>query len=166
MRARVASIAVVLALGLSLAGCPQPEPEPDPEPSETLRLEVGSGQQFTPLADGDTLLLQRGCQGTQHTFVSLRAWGLSKPSAMVDLALTRVGDGKKLSFQYRVKLSFTPGSGAEDPAELPGLLLAIPDPDASVGKTVRLTAKIDSDSGEFATDSRTGTLEWGPDACP
>src|SRR5690606_27155535 len=64
----------LLGLGLLLAGCPEGGPtEPDP----SLRLEVGTGQQhFTPLAEGETLFLRQGCQGSQHIFVSLRAWGL------------------------------------------------------------------------------------------
>lgn len=153
-----------LALGLTLAGCPGGPPEPEPPPP--LRLEVGTGrQQFTPLAEGDTLWLQRGCQNGQHVFVSLRAWGLPPDPVMVELSLTRTEDGQRVSPAYRVRYLFAQGTG-DAPDELPGLLLLIPQPEPALGRTVRLSASVETDAGEFAEDARTGLLEWGPPSCP
>jgi hypothetical protein len=155
--------ALALALGLTLAGCGGNEPQPQPSQS----LELGTGrQQFTPLTDGDTLRVQRGCQGGQHIFVSLRAWGLPPEPVMVELSLTRTEDELKVSLPYRVRYLFTQGSTSDAPDELPGLLLVIPEPDKAVGKEVRLTAAVQTDPGDRATHARTGTLQWGADACP
>jgi len=156
--------ALALALGLTLSGCPE---APPPEPSPDMRLEVGAGrEQFTPLAEGDTLWIQQGCQGSQHMFVSLRAWGLPSDPVLVELSLTRTDDGKKVSASYRVRYLFAQGSGEEAPDELPGLLLQITDPDAAVGRTVRLSASVETDSGARVADVRTGPLQWGPPSCP
>jgi hypothetical protein len=165
MNARLASSArgwIVLALGLSLVGCGKDAP---PEPP-TIQLELGTGQQFTPVADGDALRLQRGCQGSQHVFVSLRAWGLPSEPVFVELSLTRTEDEQRVSRPYRVRYLFAQGSEPNAPDELPGLLLAVPTADEAVGKAVRLSAMVETDSGQRGTDSRTGTVEWGPDACP
>lgn len=156
--------ALAFALGLWLCGCPE---SPPPEPSPDMRLEVGTGQQeFTPLADGDTLLIHRGCQGSQHTYVSLRSWGLPSDPVIVELALTRTEDGTKVSSKFRVRYLFAQSASEELPDTLPGLLLPIPDPSAAVGRSVRLTASVELDSGATVTDARTGTLQWGDPACP
>lgn len=155
--------ALALALGLLLCGCPE---SPPPEPSPDMRLEAGTGQQeFAPLADGDTLLLHQGCQGSQHTYVSLRAWGLPSDPVIVELSLTRTGDGKKVSSKYRVRYLFEQSASEEFPDELPGLLLPVSDPSAAVGRAVQLSASVELDSGVILTDSRTGTLQWGDSAC-
>lgn len=152
----------MLALGLILAGCPEGGPtEPDP----SLRLELGTGQQFTPLADGETLLLQQGCQGSQHIFVSLRAWGLPPNPVMVDLSLTRTEDGQRVAPAYRVRFLFAQGTG-DAPDELPGLVFQLTQPAQAVDRTVRLTATVETDAGQLTEDSHTGPLEWGPPGCP
>ena len=153
----------MLALGLLLAGCPEGEPiEPGPS---ALSLEVGTGRQFTPLAEGGTLLLQRGCQNSQHLFVSLRAWGLPPDPVMVDLSLTRTEDGQRVAPAFRVRYLFAQGTG-DAPDELTGLLLQLPNPEPAVGRTVRLVASVETDAGKIVEDAHTGPLEWGPSACP
>lgn len=153
-----------LVLGLLLCGCPE---SPPPEPSPDMRLEVGTGQrEFTALTDGDSLLIHRGCQGSQHTYVSLRSWGLPSEPVIVQLSLTRTEDGKQVSSKYRVRYLFEQGSSEELPDNLPGLLLPVSDPSAAVERSVRLTASVELDSGVTVTDARTGTLQWGDPACP
>lgn len=155
-----------LAVGLAACGEGPGDTGPQEEPGPVLRLEVGTGRRFTPLAEGATLRLQRGCQGGQHVFVSLRAWGLPPAPAMVELALTRTGDDLRVSLPYRVRLPFTEGEGVEAPVELDGLLLVVPEADEAVGSGVRLSASVESGAGARASDARSGTLQWGPDACP
>jgi hypothetical protein len=165
MNTRLASAVrrrLVLVLGFAWAGCGKDTP---PEPP-AFQLEVGTGQQFTPVADGDTLRLQQGCQGSQHVFVSLRAWGLPSEPVFVELSLTRTEDGQQVSRPYRVRYLFAQGSEPSAPDELPGLLLTVPTADDAVGKAVRLSATVEADSGQRGTDSRTGTVEWGANACP
>lgn len=152
-----------LLLGVACGGPPPPPEEPTP----TLRVEVGTGRtgQFTPVAEGDTLRLQRGCQGSQHVFVSLRAWGLAPDKALVTLALRRTGDSQVVSLPYRLRLPFTSPSPTS-PAELTGLLLVVPEPAEALGRAVALEASVEDEAGHSASDRRAGTLQWGPDACP
>ncbi|WP_263451880.1 hypothetical protein [Hyalangium gracile] len=42
----------------------------------------------------------------------------------------------------------------------------VPTPEPTLGKAVRLTAAVVTEAQARATDSRSGTLQWGPDACP
>jgi hypothetical protein len=158
---------LALPVALTLSGCPQPEPTPEPIPEPTpnpsFSLELGQGEQFTPISEGDPLLMLHGFQGIQHIPVSLRAWNLSPLSATVDLSLVLEDSGERLSQPSHVRLSFSPGNTPDDPAELDGLLLVIPD-SPPVGQTVRLTASVQSASGEVVNDSRTGPLQWAPDS--
>lgn len=158
--------ALTLALVLALPGCPGPDPDPDPDPSPpAFRLELGQGAQFTPITEGDPLFVQQGFQGSQMTLVSLRAWELSPLATTVELALTNASTGKKVSQDYRVRLSFAPGSDSEAPAELTGLQLVLSGT-PPIDQTVRLTATVQSASGEKVTDSRTGPLQWQPSPNP
>lgn len=156
-----------LMLAVLWAACGGGEPPPAEEPPPALRVEAGTGRagQFTPVAEGDTLRLQRGCQGSQHVFVSLRAWGLASDKALVNLALRRTGDSQVVSLPYRLRLPFTsPSPGG--PAELTGLLLVVPEPAQALGRAVTLEASVEDEAGHSASDRRAATLQWGPDACP
>ena len=129
---------------------------------------MGTGRQFTWLAEGATLRLQRGCQGGQHVFVSLRAWSLPPAPATVELALTRTGDGLRGSLSYRGRLSFTEGEGAEAPVELDGQLPGGSRAPRAGGKRRAAVRLVESGAKARASDARAGTLtlQWGLDACP
>lgn len=159
-RERAARWGGLLALGLVLAGCGVDEPPPRQPP----RIEVGTGRQFTALGPGATLELVRGSQGSQHVFVSLRAWELTPLTARVTLSLERAEDGLRVSSPHEVRLPFEAATTPDAPAELEGLLLVVPDPAPALGREVRLTASIETESGERATDARSATLQWGTTA--
>jgi hypothetical protein len=150
----------LLILGLCLAGCPNPPPY---NPAEPPRLELGSGCRFRPLAEGNALALHSGSQGGQHIFVSLRAWNLAQDSNLVDLALTRPSDGVQLGFPYQVRMRFD--DGPDDSYELEGLLMQVHNMEDVLDQEVRLTAAIETDSGERAMDEHTGTVRWANDDC-
>lgn len=156
----------VLALAACGDGAGTRGPGPEEEAGPAARMELGTGRQFTPLAEGATLRLQRGCQGSQHVFVSLRGRGLPSTPLMVELALTRTRDARVVSLPYRTRLPFTPGASADAPAELTGLLLVVPEPDEAVGESVWLSATVQPESGDTLKDERSGTLQWGADTCP
>jgi hypothetical protein len=157
----LSSVAVgLLALSLCTMGCGE---EPVPE-VPTARLEVGTGAVFTALEEGATLELFKGCQGSQHVFVSLRAWELTSTSALVELFLERAEDGQVFAGS-RLRLRFDAPAGPGEPALLEGLLVVVPDPDRGVGREVRLKASIQTDSDQSASDTRTVTLQWGPPGC-
>lgn len=151
---------LALALGLALTGCGEEE-----LPSVEPRLEVGTGRQFTELTEDAPLQLQSGCQGGQHVFVSLKAWGLAREPHWVELSLTRTEDEQVVSVPYRVRLTFLPGDGAQVPDDLPGLLLVVGEPEQAIGRRVRLTASVETAAGQRLSDTHEGLLEWGPGAC-
>lgn len=154
-----------LLLCLLLTACgASTSSEPPPPP----RVEVGTGRAFTPLEAGASLELVRGSQGSQHVFVSLRAWELAPLTAQVELSLALAEDGRVVSAPYKLRLPFEPGTDAEAAATLESLLLVVPDAALAVGREVRLTASVQAESGVSATDTRTATLEWCTSAtlCP
>ena len=166
-RIRAATWSALVALGLGLAGCPGPDPDPYPDPGpgpdpvgEPLRFEVGTGRRFTPIEDGGTLELTSGGQGSQHVFVSMRAWNLNDMKARVEMSLERTSDGVRVSAPYAVDLRFTQATTEGDPALLEGLLLVVPSVSEALGREVRLKASFVAESGEHGTDTHTATLQW------
>ena len=155
-------VPVLSLLGLLLAGCGVEQPPPRAPP----RLEVGTGRSFTALGEGAVLELARGCQGSQHVFVSMRAWELTSLTARVTLSLERVEDGRVVSSPFALRLPFEVGATPDAPATLEGLLLVVPDPAASLGREVRLTASLETEASERASDTRSATLRWGTETCP
>lgn len=155
---------LALGLGLGLAGCGADIMDPPDAPP--VRIEVGTGLGFTAMTPGSTLELIRGCQGSQHVFVSLRAWELPTLRNTVQLFLERTSDGVDVSAPYNVQLRFAAPERDGEPALLEGLLLIVPDPDAAVDREVRLSATLESEDGQQATDARTANLQWGPPTCP
>lgn len=156
-RSRAVTWSALLAVGLSLTGCPEPEPEPVGEP---LPFEVGTGLQFTPVEEGAIFELERGGQGGQHVYVSMRVWGLTNIRARVVMSLERASDGKRVSSPYSVDLRFSKSIHEGEPATLEGLLLMVPDPRDVVDQQVRLKASFTSVVGEHGSDERLGTLQW------
>ncbi|NVJ12635.1 hypothetical protein [Myxococcus sp. AM010] len=151
-----------------LAGCGgESGPAEEPPAERTPRVAVGVGRpgQYAPVQPGDTLRLQRGCQGSQHVFVSLQAWSLEPLTATVSLSLTRQSDGQRVSLPYQLRLPFEPAT-EQRPAMLSGLLLVVPEPSEALGERVTLEARLEDAGGQSATASREGVVQWGPDACP
>ncbi len=159
--------ALLWAAGCGAPSAPAPTSDAGsalPDEGAGLRVEVGVGQQgsYQSVSEGGTLRLQRGCQGSQHVFVALRAGRLDPLRATVELALVRAADGEVVSLPYRVRLPFEPST---EGAELGGLLLVVPDPAQALGEVVILRGSIEDAAGNTASDERTGVLQWGPDAC-
>jgi hypothetical protein len=130
-----------------------------------LRLVLGTGAPgiFLDIVNGQRLLLQRGCQGSQHIYFSLRAWGVTQPRPRVSLVVVEDGASRSLSAPYSLQLPFESVGGA-DFVQWTGLTPVVEEPADVVGKTVKLRARID-DGTASASDERTVRVEWGPDAC-
>ena len=60
-------------------------------PEPTFELTMGTGQDaFEPLPDGGELVLERGSQGLQHIYVSLRA-PIAEGLHLIDVTITSNG---------------------------------------------------------------------------
>lgn len=155
-------MAVALFAGwLCGAGCEDPSGT-DPNRSEPVRLEVGTGvEELEPLTDDATLAAVRGCQGTHHVWVSLRATGYDTRGLLVRLALERIEDGATVSEAFATRIGFT-DHGAE--LTTTGLPLPVPDPDAVVGRSARLVASV-TDGTRQASDTRLVRVVSGGDIC-
>jgi hypothetical protein len=165
----------ILALALlALAGCGGPG-DPDAGSTDAPRgdsatvfdgtLELGEGEAtFRPVTDGDTLLIARGCQGSQHVWITLRTQMLDPRGATVRLTLTRASDGSAASLEFFVRLSFTPDPGGAF-AELRALTLQIPTPDDVIGEDLILTGEVVDRAGHGARAMRTVRVDWGTEVC-
>ena len=78
----------LIAVALALTSCAPPVASVDASldggPPATLLLGAGR-ETFTPIAEGDTLLLARGCQGAQHVWITLRATNVRAITGCVTL---------------------------------------------------------------------------------
>jgi predicted small lipoprotein YifL len=164
---------VVLALAVSGAACGGPGPPvepPDaarPEDAAGARgvLRLGEGErEFRPIEDGDVLLLARGCQGSQHVWMTLRSERMDPRGMVVELSMRRLDDGALVSAMFRLRLSFTPDPSG-DYAQLTGLTLQVPMPDDAIGRDLVLRGRIEDRAGVEASDERRVRVAWGPEVC-
>ncbi len=127
-----------------------------------LRLLLGTGAagKFVEVTNGQQLSLQRGCQGSQHIFFSLRAWGVTQARPRLTLIIEDSAS-RQVSSPYSLPLPF---EAVGDFVQWTGLTPVVEDPSNVVGKTVTLRARID-DGPSNASDERTVSVQWGPDAC-
>ncbi|MBN8614829.1 MAG: hypothetical protein J0L92_29790 [Deltaproteobacteria bacterium] len=139
---------------------------PDAGAIASAGLEVGEGESMlAPIADGQTLLLARGCQGSQHVWISLRADASLDPRGMtVRLDLFRARDDLRVSLEFLVRLSFQPDATGSS-SSLLGLTLQVPMPDIAIGEDLRLEAQITDRAGTTRTVTHTVRVAWGTEVC-
>ncbi len=138
---------------------------PTRDAGQTLRLVLGTGAPgiFQEVIIGQQLFLQRGCQGSQHIFFSLRAWGVAESRPRITLSVEDETASRQVSSPYSLRLPYEPVSGA-DFFQWSGLTPVVEEPADVIGKTVTLRAQI-ADGPLTATDVRTVAVQWGPDSC-
>jgi hypothetical protein len=151
-----------LAAAIGLAACSD---DASHEP-EAQRMEVGTGDRgrFVAISDGGALSLQRGCQGSQHVFTSVRAWGMTGARLLIRAEIMRVRDGEVVSIplSLRLPLDELNDVGAR---QITGLTPVVADPVDVVGEQVELRASVEDESGAIVADARRGVVRWGADSC-
>lgn len=149
----------LLALGL-LGACSSPGPadEPDAGLAPSFELVLGTGREAFEALDAEgTLELERGSQGLQHVFVSVRA-PVAEGLHLVDVVVA--GDDRALSAPTRVNAPFVEVAG-RDVAELVGLLVVVPEPDGYTdGRRARLRVVVEPRSGGLGAAEREVQLRW------
>ncbi len=174
MTLRWGPLAALAVLTLGACAC---DPAPDPDtgtadgglPADAAvaegTLELGEGESsFRAIEDGDTLLIARGCQGSQHVWITLRSQGLDPRGMTVRLDLLRPGSEQRVSLEFFVRLSFDPDTGG-DYAELRALTLQVPMPDDAIGEPLILRAEVSDRAGLRAAAERTVEIAWGTEVC-
>lgn len=164
-----------LAVALVLAACEgAPAPANDagagrvgdasPEAAE-LDLELATGADaWTEFEDGAQVGLHRGCQGSQHVFVSVRVRGPSTGRIVVSLAIRRTRDGEQVSLPFELRLPFE-SSPTEDVREQLGLTVVVPVPSDVVDEEVTIEGEVRDEVGREASAVRRASVRWGADAC-
>lgn len=135
----------------------------DAAPDGDFALVLGLGERtLTPIEPGAEALLQRGCQGAQHIWISLQSPTLEPGAHLLTLSLTRVDDGALIVPPYTIEHDWRPaGQGAE----LLGVALVVFDPIAIVGQLADIDAVVTTPTGTTGRARRRVRVEWGPDAC-
>jgi hypothetical protein len=143
-----------------------PSDAPQPPDGSVLwdgELELGEGESaFRPIGDGDVLAVARGCQGSQHVWIALRARRLDPRGMIIRLALTRMSDGTDVSLEFFVRLSF---EAVADYSELLALTLQIPLPDDALMQDLRLSGEVVDRMGHGARAERRVQIAWGTEVC-
>ena len=94
-------------LSLCLVGCGEPTEVLEP----TFELTMGTGRDaFEPLPDGGELVLERGSQGLQHIYVSLRA-PIAEGLHLIDVTIT--SNGRVFSSPTRINAPFLSVDGQD-----------------------------------------------------
>jgi hypothetical protein len=133
------------------------------EPS--VELATGGPGEFSTVTDGQQVLLQRGCQGSQHVFFSLRARGIPFEQApWITLSVLREEDQRAVSSRYELRLPLTARSDGS--GEITGLTPVIEEPRAVIGRAVVMVAVVEDASRTVRAEARRRvTVAWGPDSC-
>jgi hypothetical protein len=160
-------LALSLALGVAaptLAACGTPPIGPlDGGPPAVLHL--GEGElAYREIVDGDVLLLARGCQGSQHVFVTLRTEHMDPRGMIVRLTLERESDGELVSMDFQLRLSFTVDP-AEGFAQLTGIKLPIPEPESGIGHPLIFRVSVEDRDGTSVDAERRVEIAWGTQIC-
>lgn len=186
---RIMSLAAItIALGAHLLGCSaEPgvatadassvpaEASADGAPStvpldagaSTLKLAVGLGEPgaFVPPLPAEPFALQRGCQGAQHVFTSLRIRGAKGKLARVEVRVHRADDEALVSVPMDVRLPLEPDAWSDTAARITGLTPVIETPSEVLGREVVIRVALTDESGARAEGSIRGTVAWGTDSC-
>jgi hypothetical protein len=136
----------------------------DAPPNENGDLEIGIGEAgFAAVTEGQTLLLARGCQGSQHVWISLRTNPAFVARGMVvAVDLVRASDGLRRSLEFLVRQSFEVTAAHN---QLVGLTLQVPEPELAIGEALVVVANIRDSMGRTAHASRNVQLAWGTETC-
>lgn len=158
--------ALVVGCGPTGGADAGPSDAPQPPDGSVLwdgDLELGEGEEaFRPITDGDTLLIARGCQGSQHVWVALRARRLDPRGMIIRLRLARPSDDTDVALEFYVRLSF---EAMGDYSELLALTLQVPLPDDALMQDLRLSGEVIDRMGHGARAERTVQIAWGTEVC-
>lgn len=164
-RGWIGTVALVLCASCSAPPADDDGGIPSDGPRAQGTLLLGEGERdFRAIVDGDTLQIARGCQGSQHVWMTLRSEDMDPRGMVVELSLVRASDESPVSGAFRLRLSFTEDASG-DFAQLTGLTLQVPEPDVVLGEDLLLRGRIEDRAGVEASSERRVRVEWGTQVC-
>jgi hypothetical protein len=141
------------------------------------RIEIGSGGvgRWEDLPEGSVALLARGCQGSQHVWLSLRAWGLDTSPALVQASVLfdrpdclgeLPADSCRPSVPLQIRVTFDTEAD-RDFTELTGIALQIADPGPVEHQACVIRARVTENTrgGASVEAEKHVTVEWGDEVC-
>lgn len=138
-------------------------PEGPPQPASDFALGLGLGiDRFVEVEHGATAALQRGCQGAQHVWLSLRSPALEPGAYVMTLSAARAGDGVEAVPAHDLEFPWT---AAGEGAELLGVQLVIFDALLVVDAEVDVRVEVQAGDGRVGRAVHRLRIEWGPDDC-
>lgn len=157
MRAELRALGSVLLV----VACEAPATSRDASPIDAAQpsafaVALGTGSaMFEPLDAEGTLVLERGPQGLQHVYVSVRA-PVEEGLHEVEVIIER--DARVLSAPTRLRVPFLREADRE--AEATGLLVVVPDPSGfTEGESARLRVRVEA-AGAWGASERDVRLRW------
>lgn len=147
-------------------GCEAPLHEDVAPTASSLQVQVGIGERgmFQPAREGETLRLQRGCQGSQHIFTSLRIQPAVPGPLRVSITVLRQADAAVVSTPLSLRLASEPTSDPQA-VQITGLTPVIEVPRDVLGREVLIQAHVESIDGAHGEGQLRGAVEWGLDSC-
>jgi hypothetical protein len=127
---------------------------------------LGTGfDEFVPLADGDTVELEAGCQGGHHLWASVEA---REPgtlrSPLVSVSCVRVRDGALVSRPFEVRVSFDPVVGT-DVQRVLGLQIVATELDAIRDEEIDFRVRVTTRDGRVGEHTVRVRAVLGPVTC-
>lgn len=139
-------------------------PAGPPQPASDFPLSLGLGERsYSAVDHGAVALLQRGCQGAQHVWISLRSPALAPGTYLMTLSATRAADGGEAVPAHDLEFDWV--AADDGGAELLGVTLVVFDALAVVDAEVDVLAEVQAGDGRVGRAVRRLRVEWGPDDC-
>jgi hypothetical protein len=141
---------------------------PEVLPTATLSMQAGIGEpgvfRSAP-RDGSPLELQRGCQGAQHIFTSIRVVHAKGELGRVSIQVVRAADGAMVSVPLDLRLPLEADDVSPLARRITGLTPVIEVPRDVLDQVVEVKVRFEDAEGHSATSSFQGPVVWGPDSC-
>lgn len=137
-----------------------------PNQATPLSVQVGTGQMgsFRQVEPGQGLLLQRGCQGSQHIFTGVRVWGAEGP-LQIHVSILRSEDRVLASVPLEVRLPAERDPQEATALRITGLTPVIEVPRDVLDRKVEVLVKLTDAKGRSGAGLMAGVVSWGPDSC-
>jgi len=130
-----------------------------------VAIGTGSRGLFIPHEPGTPLPLQRGCQGSQHIFTSVRILGASPGLVRVRVDIVHADDDAGVSVPIDVRLTPEPDPLSDLASRVTGLTPVVEVPRDVLSMEAIVRVSVEDESGASASAEMRGVVAWGADSC-